>query len=252
VYIADTANNRILEYDQVHPAGAIVSPPSFNFGACVGGSSIVPNLAILANFQAVPLKISRIGLTGDFTQVNYCGSGLAPFGSCSFQLLFVPKRIGPNNGVLTITDDASGGSQSIKLTGIGDSALANSTSHLAFGNQLVGTKSVPQAVTLTNTRDSRSNNLQISLTGDFVQTNTCGSSLPANGNCVISIRFVPAATGRRPGILEIDYMDCGSPIQVTLSGVGVLSTPTPTATPRPTLTPSKGASPTPTPKAAHS
>ncbi len=91
-----------------------------------------------------------------------------------FQLLFVPKRIGPDNGVLTITDDASGGSQSIKLTGIGDSALANSTSHLAFGNQLVGTKSVPQAVTLTNTRDSRSNNLQISLTGDFVQTNTCG------------------------------------------------------------------------------
>ena len=56
--------------------------------------------------------------------------------------------------------------------------------------------------------------------GDFDQTNTCGSSVPAGGNCTISVTFTPTAIGSRTASVTITDNAAGSPQTVSLTGTG--------------------------------
>jgi hypothetical protein len=60
-------------------------------------------------------------------------------------------------------------------------------------------------------------------TGDFGQTNTCGSSIAAGGSCTVSVKFTPTATGSRTGNLTISAS--GITNTVPLSGTGVAPGP---------------------------
>jgi hypothetical protein len=62
--------------------------------------------------------------------------------------------------------------------------------------------------------------LNISINGNFSQTNTCGSSLAAGAICVISITFTPASTGTLTGSLSIVDNAGGSSQTVSLTGTG--------------------------------
>jgi hypothetical protein len=55
---------------------------------------------------------------------------------------------------------------------------------------------------------------------DFVQTNTCGTSVAGGGTCTISVTFTPAATGTRTATLKIGDGDFTGPQQVPLTGTG--------------------------------
>ena len=59
-----------------------------------------------------------------------------------------------------------------------------SPTSLTFGNQQVGTTSTSQAVTLTNNQSTAVTSLSVSTSGDFSQTNNCGSSVAANSSCI--------------------------------------------------------------------
>ena len=90
-----------------------------------------------------------------------------------------------------------------------------------FSNQLVKSSSTPAAITLTN---SGSRNLGISsvtISGDFTQTNNCGSSLDAGASCTVEITFTPSATGSRSGQLKFSDNAAASPQSVFLYGTGV-------------------------------
>jgi hypothetical protein len=56
--------------------------------------------------------------------------------------------------------------------------------------------------------------------GDFAQTNTCGSSVAAGGNCTISVTFTPTSAGTRTGAVTVTDNASGSPQTVSLSGTG--------------------------------
>ena len=58
----------------------------------------------------------------------------------------------------------------------------------------------------------------ISATGDYSQSNNCGSSLAAGADCSINVTFTPAASGARNGSLQIAG---DGPQKVPLSGTGV-------------------------------
>jgi hypothetical protein len=99
---------------------------------------------------------------------------------------------------------------------------------LNFGNQNVGTTSASQTVTLKNTGNGILNISSISLagtTGDYSQTNNCGSQLtPAGGakdNCTITVTFSPTAAGSRSDTIQIVDSSANSPQSVALSGTGV-------------------------------
>ncbi|HXY09588.1 MAG TPA: choice-of-anchor D domain-containing protein [Terriglobales bacterium] len=58
----------------------------------------------------------------------------------------------------------------------------------------------------------------ISISGDFTETNNCPSSLAAATNCVITVTFAPTAGGTRTGTLTITDDQPGSPQLIALSG----------------------------------
>jgi hypothetical protein len=97
-----------------------------------------------------------------------------------------------------------------------------------FGSQLAGSTSAAQAVTLSNTGIGPLTINSITSSGDFLQTDTCGSSLSGGANCTISVTFHPTAGGTRNGTLTITDDAPDSPQHLALSGTGqdfTLTTP---------------------------
>jgi centrosomal CEP192-like protein len=98
-------------------------------------------------------------------------------------------------------------------------------SSLAFTSQTIGTASTAQTLTLTNSGTGPLSITSITISGtnsgDFVETNTCGTSLAANANCVISVTFTPTGSGMRSASLTITDNAAGSPQTSSLSGMAV-------------------------------
>jgi hypothetical protein len=59
----------------------------------------------------------------------------------------------------------------------------------------------------------------------FAETNNCGSSVAAGGNCTIGVTFSPPATGQFSGTLQIVDSAPNSPQSVNLTGTGIQPTP---------------------------
>ncbi len=56
--------------------------------------------------------------------------------------------------------------------------------------------------------------------GDFSQTNNCGTTLAINAACQVSVIFTPTATGQRTGTVAITDNASDSPQAVSLTGNG--------------------------------
>jgi hypothetical protein len=101
---------------------------------------------------------------------------------------------------------------------------------LTFGSQTTGTTSAAQTVTLSNTGSAALAVASVSITGDFSQTNNCGSSVAVGDSCTISVTFTPTAAGARTGTLTVTDNSngaAGSTQTVSLTGTG--TTPAPLA-----------------------
>jgi hypothetical protein len=105
-----------------------------------------------------------------------------------------------------------------KFANCGSLVILTPTS-LAFGNQLVGTSSTSQAVTLTNNQTSSLTGIAVSTTGDFAQTNNCGTSLAVNSSCTINVTFHPTVAGARTGTVTVN--DSAGTQTSNLSGTGL-------------------------------
>jgi hypothetical protein len=95
-----------------------------------------------------------------------------------------------------------------------------SPASLTFAAQATGSTSAAQTVTLTNTGTGALAISSIAASANFAETNTCGSSLAAGGNCTISVTFTPTAAGSLPGTITITDNASSSPQTVTLAGTG--------------------------------
>ena len=60
----------------------------------------------------------------------------------------------------------------------------------------------------------------VATSGDFAQTNTCGSSIAAGASCTVSVTFHPTVAGNRTSNLTIASNASNSPTTVSLSGTG--------------------------------
>jgi hypothetical protein len=102
-------------------------------------------------------------------------------------------------------------------------AVSLSATSVSFGNQVIGTTSTGQTLTLTNAGDAPLTLSGIVATSDFAQTNNCplsDVSLAPGASCSISVTFTPAAIGTRTGKVTITDNASGSPHQVSLTGNG--------------------------------
>jgi hypothetical protein len=100
--------------------------------------------------------------------------------------------------------------------------LTFSPNTLAFPDELVGSTSAAVSTTITNTATSPKTVCGFSITGDFSQTNTCGSSIASKSTCTADVAFTPTAHGPRSGLLKLISSDAGSPQSITLTGKGVI------------------------------
>jgi uncharacterized repeat protein (TIGR01451 family) len=97
-----------------------------------------------------------------------------------------------------------------------------SSPSLNFASEPVGTPSTAQTVTLKNTSASLAlTGLSIVASGDFAQTNNCGTGLAALASCNILVTFQPTGTGTRNGAITITDNGVGSPQMVSLTGIGI-------------------------------
>jgi hypothetical protein len=126
-------------------------------------------------------------------------------------------------GVLLLA--ACGGSPTASLSVSGSPTATLLVPSISFGNQVVGTVSAGQAITLSNTGSAGLGIVGIAVALPFTQTNTCGSSLAAGATCTINVTFAPTTEGDFTSNVSITDNAQGSPQTVALSGTGVAQPP---------------------------
>jgi hypothetical protein len=203
-----------------------LSSTSLAFGNQNVGSTSNPMSSTLTNSGSATLDISAISVgganAGDFTMTNTCGTIVFGGASCMINVTFTPSALGMRTASVSITDNASGSPQMIALSGMGTApAVTLAPTSLTFGNQLIDTTSPAQAVTLTNSGTGTLTITSIATSGDFVQTNTCGTTVAVGASCTISVTFKPSVIGIRTGDVTITDNAFGNPQQtVPLTGTG--------------------------------
>jgi len=99
-------------------------------------------------------------------------------------------------------------------------AVAIGPSALQFGSQNVGTTSASQTSVLRNMGSVALTISSITPSGDFAETDNCGTSVAAASFCTITVTFTPSASGSRAGAVTVVDNAQGSPQSLTLTGTG--------------------------------
>jgi Beta-propeller repeat/Abnormal spindle-like microcephaly-assoc'd, ASPM-SPD-2-Hydin len=199
---------------------------SVTFGNTAVGTTAMQSFTI-TDVGTVPLNVGTISIGGsnaaDFSQTNNCAATIAPKGFCTVTVTFTPSATGPRITFMTIPEDGGGVAFGLRLSGNGVTAtgvLNPSPAALTFNSLPVGSTSSSQPLTLTNPGSGAISVTSIQASGDFAQTNTCGSSVAANSSCMVSVTFTPTASGTRNGTLTITDSASNSPQTVSLAGTG--------------------------------
>ena len=226
-----------------------VSPTTLSFTQTVGATSTAQT-ATVSNTGTAPLAISALSIGGaqaaeyQIAPGSTCtaGGSLAAGGSCVLMLAFTPSASGARNASLAITHNAAGSPSSITLNGTGTStpqpAISLNAALLTFAAQAVGSASVSQTVTVSNTGAATLNFSGLTLTGtaagDFARGGTCGaaSTLAAGATCSVSFSFTPGAVGARSATLTLASNASNGDAVLSLAGTAAA-----TATPSVSLAP---------------
>jgi hypothetical protein len=193
-------------------------PGGLAFGSQVLGKTTGAMTVAVTNPAAAALTVSKVVASGDFAETNDCATLVGV--SCLIRVTFTPTALGSRTGTLSVTTSA-GGPQNYPLSGIGaNSGIQLSSAGLTFLAQNVGATSAGKNLRITNIGTSAVSIVAVAASGDYAQTNTCGSNLAAGANCVVTVTFTPSATGLRKGHITISDTDPSNLQTVNLSGQG--------------------------------
>ena len=199
-----------------------VSPISLTFGNVVVGTISASKLVSVTNTGSATLIVSSVAATANFAQSNNCAR-IAPKMKCTITVTFSPAARMHYTGTLTITDNASPGTQTVPLQGTGVPPVVMSATTLMFGNVVLGTTSAIKTSTLTNNQTKVLNISSIGITGPFkLDTSaTCAGQVPAKGKCIVAATYTPTAATFQTGAVTILHDASNSPTMVNLRGTGI-------------------------------
>jgi hypothetical protein len=222
-----------------------VSPATGMFpDTLISGPASPVQTFTVSNSGTSPLWVHDLAITGTNTgdfriyPANQCSSTVAPGGSCSIDVYFLPATTGIRSAVLQIPTVASNGTLSVPLSGTGTTSatIDVSPTSLTYSSQLVGTASASQLVTLAHSGSYYVRPATPAIVGanpdDYsIASNSCQGYLLATGNgCGIRVAFTPTAAGNRNATLQILSDAANGTQSVALAGIGiapvVLVTPT--------------------------
>ena len=126
------------------------------------------------------------------------------------------------SGSLQSSYGSSSGSAFItKISPAPGPGMEFSPATLSFTDQRLGTTSAPLDVAVANVGDGAMTISTRSGTGDFAQSNNCGSLLAPSATCTVAVMFSPTAVGSRQGTLTISDSAPRSPHMVMLQGLAI-------------------------------
>ena len=202
-------------------ATAAATPASLTFASQAYGSSSQAQTVTLKNTGMAALTPTSIIASGDFSETDNCQNEIVAGGaSCAIQIAFSPTQTGSRTGALTISANVAGGELTVALSGTGapSGAITLSPATVAFGGWETGTTSTALQVTASNS-GSPAVSFTSAVTGPFsIAGNACGTSIPANGSCNLTLTFTPVQEGAATGTLS--FSDADGTQSVALSGTG--------------------------------
>jgi len=217
-----------------------LSASSLSFANLLVGSTSAAQVVTITSSGTAPLIFaSGLAINGDFAHSGSgtCAVGVsyAPGSTCTVSILFKPLASGLRSGSVKILSNASAAATSINLSGTGlapapVAKMSVSAGALLFGDQLVGSISAAQVVTIQSTGTAAlSFPKGFVVSGDFTfgGLGTCkvGVAYAPGSSCTASIVFKPMAIGSRSGSLSILSNASSTPVDVKLSGTGTSPKP---------------------------
>jgi CSLREA domain-containing protein len=211
------------------------SPDSLDFGEQPVGTSGSPMTLTLTNEFGSDIVIGTATLGGTDAAsfeigTDACsGTTLANGDTCDIDVSFLTPgpAVGSRSATLNVPDDTAS-ALSVDLSGEETSPVPSRTpAALAFGDQLMGTSSAAQTVTLSNTGvgDLQIDSIAASGAdaGQFsIGASDCtvahGGVLATAQSCSIHVTFSPASTGAKSASLEMST-DVGD-LSTSLAGTG--------------------------------
>src|SRR5580700_221456 len=105
----------------------------------------------------------------------------------------------------------------VSVSLLAQASVTLSPSSYNFGSTPVGTGTAWATFTLSNTGSTAVSISNVNVSGPFVLSSNCGSSVAANGSCPIYVYFAPTTSGAASGTLTVT--DSGTQTSA-LSGTG--------------------------------
>lgn len=215
VYVANqgSSNLTVLTEQQAHesPLQASVFPLAGNLSASLAPriefratSALLPNLASPSNllyqvdtWQGPWLAAASLG------GARFSGAtpGLLP----GFHVLCAYTGDGQSASSAAVHSQSSFLNSRIAAYGfvVSPPSAAVSSASLDFGDQRRGVASASRTVTLSNLGGGPLALADVTASGDFSASDTCGAALAAFASCAIDVTFTPTAKGQRRGTLTI-------------------------------------------------
>lgn len=201
----------------------LYSPNTLEFGPQLAGTTSPTQKITVYNTSLQTVSIGNIQMTGaDFSLTHNCPSSLASGASCAITVRFAPT--GSNSGGNINVNYGNGFKDSLYVTGITSpgSLYVNSQGY-NFGTQYVGTAGMSRVVNLTNATSSTVTINNISLSGPYSKTTSCGASLAPQSSCRVAVVFSPTGNGPGNGSLTANFSGAGSPASVSFVGIGKIN-----------------------------
>jgi hypothetical protein len=171
-----------------------VSTVGISFGGQIVGKPSLYRTVTITNTSnaSISLSTALTGATEFSTAGTTCAATLAAHASCAVAIKFTPTISGTRSAELSVTGGDSSTKVGMSGTGVMDSVVKASPLGLEFYNAIIGRKTYPQTVTLTNTSGTPVSVIGVEFSSpDYVQTNTCDSPIPPAGTCQISVSMQP-------------------------------------------------------------
>jgi hypothetical protein len=230
--ILNTGQSVSLSGTGLLPPAFSVAPTALSFAAQTVGVASPPSTLTLNNSGGAAMANIGFAISGPSAAsfsvgATNCGASLAPAGSCTVQVVFLPAATGGAAASLTLTSSTLGVKPvSVPLSGTGQSAsgLNVSPAQLSFAAQDLGQTSAPQTATISNPGAIAASGLSLAASGPFgLVQNNCGASLAGGASCTTGVVFTPTSRGALAGMLTVTSSTVTPPATVALSGTGGLT-----------------------------
>ena len=198
VYVATTNGVGVFGLLQSAPE---LSPSGLAFGSEVVTATSAARQVTLTNPGGSALPLSSVATSGDFAQMNTCGTSVGVGASCTISITFTPTEGGARTGTLTVADSAPGSPHTVALSGTGQDFSVG----IAAGSSASATVTAGQSATYK---------LSTTPVGGFHQAVTFAcSGAPSEATCSVT-----------PGSVTLNGSTASSvSVMVTTTAPGVVT-----------------------------